>query len=270
MADSTNPFDIPQGQFPLVAGYVDGIYAWSDAGWLYHTKTVLVGIAVFAGTNAGQVLDVETGDATPAQAVDWVLMRRASGVDPSVYIQLSRLQELLDAFAARGVARPHLWVAAWDNSPTLYSYSAAHQYANPTLTGFHYDLSAVVDYWPGVDPPQACSNPTWPATLQTYCPSDIDYIIHAYTWAEIRTRYGDAAFPFIWNWAHPGQPVQWPGGGPPPSPLPAPTPPPSSASAPPLDQTRSAWSNLADFFTTTLPAAVQELLRLLGLFQKTP
>jgi hypothetical protein len=50
-----------------------------------------------------------------------------------------------------------------------------------------------------------------------------------------------------------------------PAPAPAPVPPPAPAPGPPIDQTRSAWARLAAFFTQTLPAAVQELLRLLGI-----
>ena len=63
----------PQG----VMGYVDGLYKWSDKDWaLFGPSVVKVPIAVFASTNDGHVLDVEQGDATPAQSVDWVLMRR--------------------------------------------------------------------------------------------------------------------------------------------------------------------------------------------------
>jgi hypothetical protein len=270
MADSVTARDIPVRRFELVAGYVDGIYAWTEADWLLHRSSTLVGIAVNPLSNAGQVLDVETGDATPAESVDWVLLRRTNGQDPTVYVQASRVQEIVDAFAARGVDRPHFWVAAWDGSETLYSYSAAHQYANPTLTGAHYDLSVVVDSWPGVDSTPGCLNPTWPKTLQTYCWSDIDYIIHAYTWAEIQTRYGDAAFPFIWNRAHPGAPVQWPSGSPP-AIVPAPvTPPTPSPSAPPLDEARAAWARLGELFVQVVPDAIIRIASAVEGLRKLP
>jgi hypothetical protein len=165
MYDSTNPLDIPVG-VPMVAGYVDGDYAWSTFGWLAHLSSVRVRIACFAGTNDGHVLDVEAGCATIPEAVGWVLMRRAAGADPSVYISESKAQALYDAFGARGVPIPWLWGAWWDGVADLPFGWKAKQYANPAITGRHYDLSAVEDYWPGVDAAPTVP-PPWqpPATV---------------------------------------------------------------------------------------------------------
>lgn len=138
----------------LVAGYVDGLYAWSAADWARFPNSVKVRIAVFSTTNDGEVLDCEPGNCTPAQSVDWVLMRRAAGVDPTVYC--NELDPNVGwpavraAFRARGVPEPHYWVANYSGGQQIPAGAIALQY---TDTG-SFDLSAVADYWPGIDPTQ--------------------------------------------------------------------------------------------------------------------
>lgn len=153
MADAINPANIPVGKFPLVAGYVDGPRSqWPAAGWVRHASSILVRIAVFASTNNGHVLDVETGDATPSQAPDWVQRRRVAGVDPSVYCSISLWPAVRAAFHAANVAEPHYWVAGYPGGGAVIPAGAiAHQYADPLTSGGNYDLSVVADYWPGVD-----------------------------------------------------------------------------------------------------------------------
>ena len=136
----------------LVAGYVDGLYAWSAADWARFPASVKVRIAVFSSTNDGEVLDVEPGNATPAQSVDWVLMRRRAGVDPTVYMNASTWPTVRAAFTARGVAEPHYWVAQYDGVASIPPGAIGKQYYNNDQAG--YDLSAVADYWPGIDPHQ--------------------------------------------------------------------------------------------------------------------
>ncbi len=143
----------------VVGGYVDGLYKWSAADWARFPHSVKVRIAVFATTNDGHVLDVEPGDATPAQSVDWVLMRRKAGVDPTVYMNSSTWQTVRAAFQARRVAEPHYWVAAYDDKAAIPAGAIGKQYYNNDSLG--YDLSVVADYWPGVDP-RPMPNPTTP------------------------------------------------------------------------------------------------------------
>lgn len=138
----------------LVAGYVDGAYAWSPAHWALFPHSVHVPIAVFASTNDGVVLDCEPGNCTPAQSVDWVLMRRRAGVDPTVYCNQLDPQvgwpAVRAAFHARGVAEPHYWVANYSvdqANPQIPAGAIALQYADKGP----YDLSVVADHWPGVD-----------------------------------------------------------------------------------------------------------------------
>ena len=133
----------------IVAGYVDGLFRWKDSDWARFTRAIKVRIAVFSSTNDGQVLDVEQGNALPVQAPNWVKMRRAAGIDPTVYCSLSDWPRVKQAFNNQGVAPPHYWIAAYPgNGPQLYPGSIAHQYASNNK----FDTSVVADYWPGVDP----------------------------------------------------------------------------------------------------------------------
>lgn len=164
MADAINPNNIPVGRFPLVAGYVDGPRSqWPAAGWVRHAGSILVRIAVFASTNAGIVLDVETGDATPSQAPGWVKMRRAAGVDPTVYCNLALWPTVRAAFHSANVPEPHYWVAGYPGGGAVIPAGAiAHQYADPLTSGGQWDLSVVADYWPGVDQGGSVTAPNSP------------------------------------------------------------------------------------------------------------
>jgi hypothetical protein len=95
--------------------------------------------------------DVETGDMFPWELPAWVLQRRAAGIDPTGYVNLSNWNATKTEFALRGIPEPHWWLALYDNVPVLYPGTIAKQYANAVLTGGHYDCSVVADYWPGVD-----------------------------------------------------------------------------------------------------------------------
>lgn len=150
MYDSVTPTDIPTSA-QMVAGYISGTYRWPQSGWDRFPNAVHVKIATRADVNDGHVLDVEPGDATPAQAPGWVRMRRAAGVDPTVYTSLSEWASVRQAFAAAGVPEPHYWIAHYNGDRTIPAGAVAIQYADPPSSGGHYDLSAVADYWPGVD-----------------------------------------------------------------------------------------------------------------------
>ena len=141
--------NIPQDA-PLVAGYIDGFYAWSSAAWARFPEAVKVQIAVSAGTNAGQVLDVETGDATPAQAPAWCHMRRAAGQIPTVYCSLDSWPTVRAAFTQSGIPEPCWWIADYNGSEAIMAGAIAHQFTdNPPASP--YDTSSVADFWPGVD-----------------------------------------------------------------------------------------------------------------------
>lgn len=150
------------GAISFAAGYVDGLYKWSAADWALFPNSTHVGIAVFADTDDGIVLDCEPGNCTPAQSVDWVLLRRRAGVDPTVYCnQLDPdvgWPAVRAAFRARGVPEPHYWVANYDvpaSGPRIPVGAVGLQYEDAG----DYDLSIVADYWPGVDPREEADMP---------------------------------------------------------------------------------------------------------------
>jgi hypothetical protein len=165
MFDSITARDIPTSA-QVVAGYVDGLYRWSPADWARFPNARHVLVAVSPYTNGGHVLDVETGDATPAQAPNWIKMRQAAGVTPSVYVNRSNVGAVLGACHAAGVSGFGVWLADWTGAPHLAAGTYATQYSHPPFSGGHYDLSQVADYWPGVDPkPEPAPPPTPPAPV---------------------------------------------------------------------------------------------------------
>lgn len=151
MYDSVTAGDIPANAL-MVAGYIDGSYAWSKADWArFLPECVRVRIATSASTNDGDVLDVENGDATPAQAVAWCADRRAAGARPTVYCNAATWDAVKQAFA--NLQQPDYWIAYYDggHDQAIPDGAIAHQYSDSGTSGGHYDLSSVADFWPGVD-----------------------------------------------------------------------------------------------------------------------
>lgn len=152
MADSITPGNLPHG-FDLYGAYDDGTWPDAPAVAAAMAGKPVVRITVFARDLFGAVLDVENGDATAAQAVDWVLARRAAGADPTVYCSTSMWPAVKAAFAARAVPLPWWWRADYDRPTTAFPgdpREIAHQF----IDHGPYDESIVADYWPGIDPPQ--------------------------------------------------------------------------------------------------------------------
>lgn len=146
MYDSVRVDGIPKNA-KMVAGYVDGLYANVGNMQRLFPNAVVVRIAVSARTNDGHVLDVETGDATPHEAVGWVKMRRLAGAIPSVYCNASIWPAVRKAFKDAAVPEPYYWIAKWDGIAQVPQGAVAKQYANNS----DYDTSVVVEYWNGVD-----------------------------------------------------------------------------------------------------------------------
>jgi hypothetical protein len=150
MYDSTNPFDIPLG-VEMVAGYIDGAYAWPQAGWDRFGSIPKVRISCTNADLAADVLDVEPGCADIPTAVNWTQTLRGIGRQPALYFSASLYSQVEAAFVAIGSLVPLVWIADWDGVFGPWFGSVAKQYANPAITGGHFDLSWVADYWPGVD-----------------------------------------------------------------------------------------------------------------------
>lgn len=149
--DSTNIQDDPAAAH-MVAYYVDGIYAVSAATVRARfPSAVLVPISA-VGTDNGIVGDVEPGCIALGACVRWVQMRRLANADPTLYVnETYGWGPARAAFHAAGVPEPHWWVANYDGIAAIPAGAVAKQYANPTLTHGHFDLSVVADYWPGID-----------------------------------------------------------------------------------------------------------------------
>lgn len=145
--DSVDASAIPPDA-QLVAGYVDGRYVWSAADWAAWAHVPQVRIAVFATTNDGNCADVETGDMSALTVIEWLKLRRAAGVDPSVYCGHEDWFAIQGGCIDAGIPFPHHWLADWDGRQALYNGDVAHQWTN----GPAYDTSVAADYWPGVDP----------------------------------------------------------------------------------------------------------------------
>jgi len=154
MYDSVTPTNIPVWA-RMVAGYVNGRYKWSDAAWARFPNAVKVGISVRSYWYEGHVLDVEPGDATPAEAPEWANIRRVAGVDPTIYCNRSTLPLVQEAFRSAGIKQPNYWIATASKQPVLYPGAVAAQYwldVQPQGFPGTVDISIVDDYWPSVDP----------------------------------------------------------------------------------------------------------------------
>lgn len=187
--DSIDATKIPKDAVGVM-GYDNGpISQWHPGWWNLFPRAVRVHISVFASANTGTVLDVEHGDATPAQSVDWVLMRRKAGVDPTVYMNMSTWPAVRAAFKARKVQEPHYWVAQYDNVQEIPAGAIGKQYYNNDFLG--YDLSVIAPYWPGVDTAPATVMPEWPGYLFQYKPGAVTkFDAHVQTWQLQMRRRG--------------------------------------------------------------------------------
>ena len=149
MADSVTPANLPQG-FDVYAGYCDGLY--NDVlqiKAMFPGKPVLA-FTVFATDIIGDYLDVESGDATPAEAPAWIAkMRLAGHPDPGVYCSEALWTTVKGEFQTQGVIEPPYIIAAYPGpGPVMIPGAIGHQW----IDHGPYDESVVADYIPGVDP----------------------------------------------------------------------------------------------------------------------
>jgi|SRR5579859_3365651 len=220
MYDSVTAADIPRTA-RMVAGYVDGIYAWTAQDWAYHGAAVKVRITIGSGTLDADVADVETGDFTPATGAAWLrrkVNRDGFGV---LYFSRSLFATVAAAVHAQGIKDNQwaAWIADWTGVAHNLPNTLATQYDHPPHSGGHYDLSLVGDYWQGVDPlPAPAPTPAPPAPT-------------------------------------PPPPAPAP---PPPAPGPIPPPPPPSP-VQGVNDTRAAWARLADLLVTGFSNAIRDI-----------
>lgn len=160
MFDGVDPSTVPAGA-ALYAGYVDGQWQSYTALVAAHPAARHVTICVSTLDDA-QVLDVETGDATPEQAPGWAEHQRSRGNPyPAIYMDETAWPAVQKAFADQAVAAPLYWVAAYVDEPTQPVTIPDGAIAVQFYDYGGYDASLVADYWPGVDPePVPAVSPT--------------------------------------------------------------------------------------------------------------
>lgn len=140
----------------LLAGYVDGDFP-SYAGMLPLANGRKVLSITITGLPA-HLYDVEFGAGTPAGAAQWVIRQRVAGFIPTIYTSLSNVPTVLAECKRLGVVLPvQFSVAAWDGSPNFPAPMAGVEWMSKQYLhdlhdrGLNYDVSSVVDFWPGVD-----------------------------------------------------------------------------------------------------------------------
>lgn len=110
MADSIEVASLPAGM-DAYAGYVGGWWPDYAAIVAAHAGVPVLGIAISADEDA-QALDVENGDATPAQAGEWAARQLARGIPaPVLYGSVSVVPSIVQSLHAAGVTRYLIWSA---------------------------------------------------------------------------------------------------------------------------------------------------------------
>ena len=137
-------------EFPnaaMVAGYINGQFAWASAQWNLFPHADHVTISTTAGANEGDVLDVESGDATPDQTAGWIAMRKAAGLyRPTIYCSRDVIPAVRIGTGSYILDKDYdIWVADYTGVAHQVSGCAATQYESTA----NYDISTVYDTaWP--------------------------------------------------------------------------------------------------------------------------
>jgi hypothetical protein len=155
----------------MVAGYINGNYAWTQTDWDLFPHANHVTISITASENAGDVLDVEPGNATPEQTAGWIEQRKASGYyRPTIYCNAATIPAVRQGTGAYILGVDYdIWAADWTGSPhqvtapgTPVAACSATQYDSTTS----YDVSVVYDEgWPHRTAP-ATKPPAEPAGIE--------------------------------------------------------------------------------------------------------
>lgn len=147
MYDSVTARNIP-ADAPIVAGYINGRYIWTDADWQRFRNAKQVRIQVFipghpfVPMGMADVLDVEAGDVSRPEAqkaIDaFIADRRAHGRVPCIYTSAGSLHRVW-----RGTDVDY-WLATLDGRERLIAGSCATQWVDAG----RYDVSVTADWWP--------------------------------------------------------------------------------------------------------------------------
>src|SRR5262249_20327614 len=92
---------------PVVAGYGDGVYIWSPSwrdgtNWWDLFPNAIKLVIVVSAAHSGDVLDVESGDATPAEVPGWCdRFQRSGRRRPTIYCSRDAIAAVRQAAGGR-------------------------------------------------------------------------------------------------------------------------------------------------------------------------
>lgn len=142
MYDSVDVSQIPVTA-EAVAGYVGGTWKTFPVLVQRFPHAHRLSIAVNASEDA-DCLDVESGDATPADCPAWYhrQKQRTPATKPVFYCDTSTAPAVVDALISAGIYRGwyRLWTAHYTNAPHIETGSDATQWSNKAL-GRNLDIS---------------------------------------------------------------------------------------------------------------------------------
>lgn len=172
MADSTVVSDMPEW-VSIKAFYINGRFKATEqqiAAW--HGAKVKINVTGDP-RDGGDMLDVETGDATPDHIPGWFDARLSAGARfLGVYCNRDKFDACTAAIAHRGA---HRWLATLDGT-LLHTYHGvpvdACQFMGEAQLGLHIDLSVVF-------------NDAWHPGFETEVPNaELAHLLHLSTLAQ--------------------------------------------------------------------------------------
>lgn len=180
MFDSTNPAAIPANA-QAAAGYVGGRWPTYAAIKAAHPTIPVLAIAIDA-TEDGDVLDVESGDASPADCPGWFVRQKARGLWlPKFYANLSTMPAVMAALSAVPRAQFGLWAAHY-----TYSSHVCRACGTTALSG-DMDATQWTDLAAGCD--QSTCNEAFFATGPPPATSEDDVFIDSLVVAGVTKEF---------------------------------------------------------------------------------
>lgn len=148
MYDSVEPMAIP-ADAEMVGGYLDGIYAWTQAEWDRFWRAKKVTFSAVGVRWDADLFDVEPGCIWPPENVlSLIATARANGRWAGVYCnQMNHWAYIRLMFRMRGMEEPPYFVSNYDGIGVVPVGAIGKQYMHPPQTGRHYDLSVVNESW---------------------------------------------------------------------------------------------------------------------------
>lgn len=165
MYDAVEASNLPSGG-DIYLYYVDGIYANKTAVINRTPGKIHVPCTIgLTPARRGLILDVEKGDATNTDAVNWCAAYPGSNADLTIYTNSNNFTALKSALKGLST-QPNIIVANYDGVAKIPTGCIGKQFRGDVAPGF--DQSVIEDYWPGVD--AAPVKPSTPMTPVVFKP----------------------------------------------------------------------------------------------------